>query len=131
MKILVDTAVRSLALRRPAGKLGETQQHIVNELKQLIADGRVLMVGPVRQELLSGIKEEPYFNRVRSNLRASPMILSRRPTSRLQLRFTTPVGPPEWPDLPSIFFSAPSPSVATPQSSQRIATSSETPRSSH
>src|SRR5579862_1609274 len=72
LRVLVDTAVWSLALRRPADKLSPPQRLVVHELKQLIADGRVLMVGPVRQELLSGLKEELQFNRIRSQLRAFP-----------------------------------------------------------
>lgn len=70
--VLVDTVVWSLALRRPADRLSDPQLIIVNELKQLIVDGRVLMIGPIRQELLSGIREEQQFNRIRSLLRAFP-----------------------------------------------------------
>lgn len=49
MKVLVDTPVWSLALRRarpfPAG--------IVQEFAELVQEGRVVIIGPVRQELLS------------------------------------------------------------------------------
>ena len=40
------------------------------ELASLIADGRVAMIGAIRQELLSGIKEHAHFERVRDHLRA-------------------------------------------------------------
>ena len=40
------------------------------ELASLIADGRVAMIGAIRQELLSGIKENAHFERLRDHLRA-------------------------------------------------------------
>jgi predicted nucleic acid-binding protein len=40
------------------------------ELASLIADGRVAMIGAIRQELLSGIKEHAHFERLRDQLRA-------------------------------------------------------------
>lgn len=69
MKVLVDTSVWSLALRRRPGAvaLGEAL-----ELASLIEDGRVVMVGPVRQELLSGLRERAQFERLRRHLRAFP-----------------------------------------------------------
>ncbi len=65
MKVLVDTAVWSLALRRRAGSGHPT----VEELRALIDEGRVAMVGPVRQELLSGIRTRESFERLRDALR--------------------------------------------------------------
>ena len=65
MKVLVDTSVWSLALRRRA------PAHLaVDELRHLIADGRVAMIGPIRQELLSGLREPAAFTRLRDHLRA-------------------------------------------------------------
>ena len=52
MKVLVDTSVWSLALRRQETAEGPE----VSELIELIRELRVQMIGPVRQELLSGIK---------------------------------------------------------------------------
>ena len=49
MKVLVDTSVWSLALRRT--KKAVTAP--VDELRNLIADHRVRMMGPIRQEVLS------------------------------------------------------------------------------
>lgn len=40
------------------------------ELASLIADGRVAMIGAIRQELLSGIKEQAHFERLHDHLRA-------------------------------------------------------------
>ena len=67
MKILVDTCVWSLALRR----VGKKSAHIA-ELQNLILDHRVQMIGPVRQELLSGIRQETQFQRLEKNLRSFP-----------------------------------------------------------
>ena len=68
MKVLVDTSVWSLALRRrqpdPAGP--------ASELKELIREGRAHLIGPIRQEVLSGIRNETQYQRLRDALRAFP-----------------------------------------------------------
>lgn len=67
MKVLVDTSVWSLALRR------RTPAHTaVDELRRLLAGGRVALVGPVRQEVLSGIRDRAAFRQLRDLLRAFP-----------------------------------------------------------
>jgi hypothetical protein len=45
---------------------------VVDELAELIHEGRVVMMGPVRQELLSGIKTHAQFELLRERLRAFP-----------------------------------------------------------
>jgi predicted nucleic acid-binding protein len=70
MKILVDTSVWSLALRR---KKRVTQPQ-VGELGQLISDRRVQIIGPIRQELLSGIRDEAQFKVLERHLAAFPDI---------------------------------------------------------
>lgn len=65
MKVLVDTSVWSLALRRRA-----PSHAVVDELRRLVQQGRVAMLGPIRQELLSGIREPESFIRLRDHLRA-------------------------------------------------------------
>ncbi|HDO31327.1 MAG TPA: PIN domain-containing protein [Desulfobacteraceae bacterium] len=66
MKIIIDTCVWSLALRR-----NEPQSNgYVEELKELIKEVRAQLVGPIRQELLSGIKSKKQFNLLRSHLEA-------------------------------------------------------------
>jgi predicted nucleic acid-binding protein len=67
VKVLVDTPIWSLALRR---KYRPEDASIQMELASLIADGRVAMIGAIRQELLSGIKEDAHFQRLRAHLRA-------------------------------------------------------------
>jgi predicted nucleic acid-binding protein len=44
----------------------------LRELAELIREGRVVMMGPVRQELLSGIKVTAQFELLREHLRAFP-----------------------------------------------------------
>ena len=62
MKILIDTSVWSQALRRQSSEASSTDQvRVVNVLKELIHDSRIAMLGPVRQELLSGVKTQKQF----------------------------------------------------------------------
>ena len=68
MKILVDTCVWSLALRH--GK--DISPTIVDQLRNLISDYRTVMIGPIRQELLSGIRTEQQFNMLKKHLSAFP-----------------------------------------------------------
>jgi predicted nucleic acid-binding protein len=72
MNVLVDTSVWSLALRRSAARLSAGEQAIVAELSQLSAEGRVVTIGPVRQELLTGIRHAAQFNVLRRRLREFP-----------------------------------------------------------
>ena len=64
MRVLVDTSVWSLALRRKGG--GETAQHLAG----LIEASLVVLIGPVRQEILSGISDADTFNRLNAHLEA-------------------------------------------------------------
>ena len=68
MSVLVDTSVWSLALRRRDLRPND----VVAELEELIQEARVRIIGPVRQELLSGIREVSQFERLRDRLRAFP-----------------------------------------------------------
>ena len=65
MKVLVDTSVWSLAFRRRA-----PTHPTVDELRRLIGDGRAAIVGPIRQDVLRGIRETATFERLRDHLRA-------------------------------------------------------------
>jgi predicted nucleic acid-binding protein len=70
MLVLVDTPVWSLALRRRERDLNPREQRVTDALRELIQDGRAQLVGPVRQELLSGIRKESSFKKLRDQLRA-------------------------------------------------------------
>ena len=69
MKVLVDTSVWSLALRR---RRSERQAAVAAELARLIAEFEVAIIGPIRQELLSGIREEKQYLVLQEKLRAFP-----------------------------------------------------------
>jgi predicted nucleic acid-binding protein len=69
VKVLVDTSVWSLALRRKSDSRNEP---VKSALAPLVEDGRVVIIGPIRQELLCGIKERAQFERLREHLRAFP-----------------------------------------------------------
>ena len=69
MKVLVDTSVWSLALRRKPEDLTAHQRRLTQHLADLIKDDRVVMIGPVRQELLSGIRSADTFERLKRRLR--------------------------------------------------------------
>ncbi|MFC2171800.1 PIN domain-containing protein [Acidobacteriota bacterium] len=70
MKVLVDTCVWSLALRRR--KKTRSESKLISLLEDLIGDLKVVMIGPIRQEILSGIRDKSQFLKVRERLRAFP-----------------------------------------------------------
>jgi predicted nucleic acid-binding protein len=72
VKVLVDTSIWSLSLRRSSKKRSGQEWVIMSGLEQLAKDGRAAMIGPVRQELLSGIRATDQFDRLRNALRAFP-----------------------------------------------------------
>jgi len=65
MKVIVDTSVWSLALRRGQ----QPNDPYVALFRDLIVDGRVVLLGAVRQELLSGIRHAEQFERLKNYLR--------------------------------------------------------------
>jgi predicted nucleic acid-binding protein len=68
MRVLVDTSIWSLALRR-----GE---HVQNpealELRRLVTAHLAEVIGPIRQEILSGVRDQSQFDRLESHLAAFP-----------------------------------------------------------
>ncbi|MBU0675260.1 MAG: PIN domain-containing protein [Proteobacteria bacterium] len=66
MKVIIDTSVWSLALRRNE----PIDNEYVLELKELIKEVRAQLIGPVRQELLNGIKAKKQFNLLKKHLRS-------------------------------------------------------------
>ena len=68
MKVLVDTSVWSLALRRDK----QDSPAPVQELRDIIHGHRVQMIGPIRQEILSGIRSESQFKKLRKHLESFP-----------------------------------------------------------
>jgi hypothetical protein len=70
MNVLVDTPVWSLALRRKATDLDARERALTGALAELIREGRVQVMGAIRQELLSGIREAERLEQLRNYLRA-------------------------------------------------------------
>ena len=56
-KVVVDTNIWSTVLRRSVS----ADDRIRNNLMQLVDEGRVAIIGPIRQEILSGIKDEKKY----------------------------------------------------------------------
>lgn len=66
MRILVDTSIWSLALPRKA----ISNDKAVTQLRELINESRVEMIGPIRQEVLSGISDPAHFEKLQQYLAA-------------------------------------------------------------
>jgi predicted nucleic acid-binding protein len=68
--VLVDTTIWSLAIRRRHGDLNAREKDIVEEWVALVEDGQAALVGPIRQEILSGIRRPSDFDTIRRQLSA-------------------------------------------------------------
>lgn len=66
MKVLVDTSIWSLALRRRE----QAKNPEAEELARLIASHVVEIIGPIRQEILSGVRDGAQFDRLERHLDA-------------------------------------------------------------
>lgn len=66
MKVLIDTSIWSEALRRKTKR----NSSITNSITNLIKNGQIVMIGPIRQEILSGIKDYKQFEILRNILRS-------------------------------------------------------------
>jgi predicted nucleic acid-binding protein len=69
---IVDTSVWSLALRRKVQDLNAAEKASVAELTEVIKEGRARIIGSIRQELLSGIKNSAQYEKLRATLRSFP-----------------------------------------------------------
>ena len=67
MKVLADTDVWSEAFRKSGAKSG-----YVDELGNLIQEGRIQMIGIIRMEILCGIKDGKMFGGLAAKLEAFP-----------------------------------------------------------
>jgi predicted nucleic acid-binding protein len=65
MNVLIDTCIWSAVLRRD-----RPDATITSEVRRLALEHRVRMIGPIRQELLSGLRSETQFTRMRTYLHA-------------------------------------------------------------
>jgi len=83
MMVLADTSIWSVALRRAHQDLSPNQKQQARVLQELISEGRVQLLGVVRQELLSGIRSPEQFAQLREHLRYfSDVLLDREDYER-------------------------------------------------
>lgn len=66
MKVIVDTSIWSLALRRKK----KPSSSEIRMLESLIENQKVCILGPIRQEILSGIKDNKQFLQLKETLSA-------------------------------------------------------------
>jgi len=64
VKVLVDTPIWSYALRTRDNEY----QHEIDKLESLIKDQRALIIGPIRQEILSGYSDLRKFRKLKEKL---------------------------------------------------------------
>jgi predicted nucleic acid-binding protein len=67
MKVLIDTTIWSKAFRRK--RIKSEDQNIVNGLKVLINEVMDIIIGPIRQEILSGISDGNIFMELKEKLK--------------------------------------------------------------
>ncbi len=70
MQVLIDTCIWSLALRRT-----DVESQHIHHLRELISENRAYIIGPIRQEILSGISHKQQFIKLRNTLEAFPDLL--------------------------------------------------------
>jgi predicted nucleic acid-binding protein len=64
--VLVDTSVWSLALRKK--QRDEKDARIIDQLSKLVSNLDIVIIGPIRQEILSGISDHRRFNDLKNRL---------------------------------------------------------------
>ncbi len=67
MNVIVDTSVWSEVFRRK-----EPNTELIRSLTELIEEHRVILLGPIRQELLSGISDNRKFTLLKDKLSFFP-----------------------------------------------------------
>ena len=68
MSVVIDTPVWSLALRRRPSALNSHDTQLVREWGDLVHSGDALLIGPIRQELLSGLPNQKLFDALADRL---------------------------------------------------------------
>ena len=68
--ILIDTCIWSEAF----GKKNTKHIDVVDKLTKIVTENQAAIIGPIRQELLSGVKEKKMFSRLSERLSYFPDI---------------------------------------------------------
>ena len=69
MSVLVDTSIWSLAIRRRRADLSHTEAAMVDQFRRLLIASEAQLIGPIRQEVLTGIRDRSTFEGLRDDLR--------------------------------------------------------------
>jgi predicted nucleic acid-binding protein len=72
LSVIVDTNVWSLALRRRRADLSPGEHDLVSTAAELLGDGRAILLGIIRQEVLSGVPDSLTFARLRDEVATLP-----------------------------------------------------------
>jgi predicted nucleic acid-binding protein len=65
LKEIVDTCVWSLSLRRrDKTRISAQEKQMLAQFREVIEGGRASIIGPIRQEILSGIRDRVQFAKV-------------------------------------------------------------------
>jgi hypothetical protein len=72
VSVLVDTSIWSVALRRRRERLQTAERAAVTEWSALVREGRACLMGPIRQEILSGVRTDSQFDLLRTRLEPFP-----------------------------------------------------------
>jgi predicted nucleic acid-binding protein len=88
VKVLVDTSIWSLAFRRKKESKSLRHTMIVNELKELINETRAVIIGPIRQEILSGISDEKQYLSLKEKLKAFDDVVIKQSDFELAAEFS-------------------------------------------
>lgn len=73
MKVLIDTCIWSLALRRSSRAALSTEENtLLASLTRVVQSDNAVIIGPIRQEILSGIPEPARFEKIRDALAPFP-----------------------------------------------------------
>src|ERR1700722_12374822 len=67
-RVVVDTTVWSLLLRRRTKDLSALDRQTVRHLRELIIRGQAVLLGLVRMEILAGIPDSATFRRIEAHL---------------------------------------------------------------
>ena len=76
MTVLVDTSVWSVALRRRSPqRYAKRERSAIDSIRHLVEDGEAGLIGPIRQEILSGVREQQQFEQLREVLANFPHLM--------------------------------------------------------
>jgi predicted nucleic acid-binding protein len=72
MTVLVDATAWSLALRRDRARLNDDELRVAAAVEQLVMSDEAAIIGPIRQEVLSGVRQPDAFEALRDRLADFP-----------------------------------------------------------